>query len=1172
MRLRSSWTLLLILLACAALVLPWQQLVAQETRGSIVGRVTDQSGAVLPGATVEITNKAMGTKTALVTNDQGFYQATYLLSGLYRIEVQVAGFKKFVRDDVEVRINDRIEINISLEIGELTQTVSVTGETPLLSNTSASLGQVVDGRRITELPLAHGNPYQLIGLSNGVVFNRDPRLDRSYEPTHIVGYTVDGSRANRSDLTIDGAASTATANAFEVIATYVPPGDIIQEFKIQTATFDASFGSTEGGVTNISIKSGTNNLHGTAYYSGLPPWTANDFYANRVNQPIALFHENRWGGSAGGPFWIPGLYNGKNKTFWLFGYEGVHDTRPRNDSTSSTVPSAKMKTGDFSELLAIGPQYQIYNPFATTPSSGGRYTRQKFDGNVIPQSLINPVGKKILSYWPDPRFTPSSADGTNNNYDASLLELAKYYNWTFRVDHTISDKQRMFVRGSAYTRNSTYDNYLANTLLTGSNFQFFARNGVIDDVYTINPTTVLNVKFGYSRFIRGDTIDPTSIGFDLTTLGFPAAYNSAIPDAIRRFPAIAMSGYQSSGVAGEFRPVEAYSVPITLQKAMGKHFLKIGMEFRAYRETDSFGQNNQTGQFNFDGTYTKGPIDNSTAAPNNYGQSVAALLLGVPTSSSYVRRAASYAEQSTSWGFYLQDDWKVTSKLTLNIGLREEFEGPLTERYNRSVRGLDYNVVQSIATQVIANYTASPTPEVPASQFKVNGGLTFSGVNGQPVGLYHTPKVNLLPRFGFAYQFDNKTVVRGGYGMFLGFLGERRGDVVQTGFTRDTNFIPSNDSGLTFLTTLSNPYPNGILEPIGSSLGVQTYLGQAITFFNTSPVPSNAQRWQIGFQRELPHGLVVEATYVGNKGTHIEINRNLNVTPQQYLSKSPVRDQTTINYLTALVKNPFYGVTLPAGATSTFTASTIARERLLRPFPQFDTVNTTSYDGYSWYHGMQLRAEKRFSHSYSVIVNYGWSKFMQATELLNQDDPRPYRTISDYDAPHRLSFSAIWELPFNRLTSSGNPVASRILKGWQLSPIYQYQSGAPIGFGNLLYYGNFTDIALPSDQRTPERWFNTSGFETATAKQLANNVRTFPLRFSGIRADCTNDVGLTLLKNTKITEGKSIQFKTEALNLFNHPLMRPPSTTSTASSFGSTVGANQVNYARRIQLSVKFIF
>ncbi len=1184
MRLRTSWILFLVLLGCTVLLAPWQQLSAQETRGSIVGRVTDASGAVLPGATVVITNKAMGTKTEQVTNDQGLYQATYLLSGLYRIEVQVAGFKKFVADDVEVRINDRIQINIVLEVGGIEQTVTVVGETPLLNNTSASLGQVVDGRRITELPLAHGNPYQLIGLSGGITFNRDPRLDRPYEPTHIVGYTIDGSRANRSDLTIDGAASTATANNFEVIATYAPPGDIIQEFKVQTATFDASFGSTEGGVTNISIKSGTNNLHGTAYYSGLPPWTANDFYANRVGQPIAEFKENRWGGSVGGPVVIPGIYHGRNRTFFMFGYEGIHDSRPRNNSSSSTVPTAKMKTGDFSELLAISSQYQIYNPFgASFNSTTKRITRKKFDGNIIPASLINPLGKKILSMWPDPRFTPSSPDGTNNNYDASLTEQAKYYTWTARVDHTISNKQRLFVRGSAYTRNSTYNDYLANTLLTGNFFSFLARNGVIDHVYAINPTTVLNVKFGYSRFIRGDSADPSTIGFDLTSLGFPAAYNDAIPKEIRRFPAISMTGYQGTSGAGEWRPVEVYSLPVTLNKSLGRHFLKTGMEFRAYREVTMSFQQNQTGQFNFDGTYTRGPLDNSAGAPNSYGQSVAALLLGLPTNSSLVRRAASFAEQSTSYGFFLQDDWKVSGKLTLNLGLRWEFETPLTERFNRSVRGFDYTAVQPFAAAVQANYAKNPTPEVPADQFKIQGGLTFAGVNGEPRGLYDTPKKNFMPRFGLAYQLDDKTVVRGGYGIFFGFLGERRGDVIQTGFTQDTSFIPTND-GINFINSLSNPFPNGILDPIGSSLGAQTYVGRALTyslqgqnlaFFDPHPKTAYAQRWQLSIQREFGSGFIAEAAYVGNRGTHIEITRNLNVTPQKYLSKSPVRDQTTINYLTANVPSPFYGVTLPAGATSTFTSDKIARERLLRPFPQYDTVNATFYDGYSWYHAMQMRLEKRFSKGYSVMANYGWSKNMQATELLNQDDPRPYETISDYDNPHRLTISAILEFPFgqgHRLLSTGDPILNRIVSGWQLSPIYTYQSGGPVGFGNVLYYGNFSNLVLPSDQRTVTRWFNTDNFEKATAKQLDHNVRTFPLRFSSIRADAANEVGLTLLKNTRITEGKNVQFKAEALNAFNHPVLTAPNTTPTSSSFGSTVSANQVNYARRIQLSVKFIF
>lgn len=1164
---------------------------AQETRGSIVGKVTDPSGGVVPKATVVVTNKAMGTKTSPVTNEQGFYQAMYLTPGLYRIEVEVPGFKKYTSDDIEIRIADRLEINIQLTVGSPTETITVTGETPLLENTSASMGQVIDGRRATELPLAHGNPYELIGLAGSIGFTRDPRLDRPYEPTHIVGYTVAGTRANRSDLTIDGAASTATANNNEVIATYPPPGDIIQEFKVQTTTFDASFGQTEGGVTNISIKSGTNNLHGTAYIAGLPPaswgWAANDFYANRLNQQIAVFTEKRWGGSAGGPVYIPHLYNGKSKTFFMFGYEGIHDNRPRNDVTNGTVPTALMKQGDFSALLAIGSQYQIYNPFTRRSVSGGRYQADPFAGNKIPSSLINPVAAKILSYFPDPRFTPVDATGLGNNQDPSLVEAAKYYNWTAKIDHNASDKQRMFFRASFYTRNSLYDDYLNNPVLTGDKFYFGAKNGVFDDVYTFSATTVLDVKVGYSRFIRGDNL-PAPTGFDLTSLGFPSSYNSAIPTDIRRFPIIAMAGYQATGPPScEFRPVEIYSLPVTLARAEGKHFLKAGMEFRVYREIDGFTGANQTGSFTFDTTYTKGPLDNSAAAPSSFGQSVAALLLGIPTNSSFVRRAASYAEQSTSWGFFIQDDWKVLPKLTVNIGLRWEFEGPLTERYNRTATGFDYNAVQPIAAQAIANYAKNPVAEVPASQFKVQGGLLFAGVNGQPRGAYETPKKNIMPRFGIAYQLTPKTVIRTGYGIFYGFLGERRGDVVQTGFQRDTNFIPTTDN-INFIGTLSNPFPNGILEPVGAGAGAQTYLGQnlnysiqgqSIAFFNPKPQVSYMQRWQLGMQRELPRGIVVEVAYIGNRGTHIEITRDLNVTPQQYLSHLSARDATTINYLTKNVPNPFYQL-MPVGATSTFTGTSIALERLLRPFPQFGTVATSSNQGYSWYHGGELKVEKRFSQGYSVVLNYTRSKAMQATDLLNQDDPRPTEMISDLDTPNRLSLSALLEFPFGPgkpFQVTTNPVLSRIIGGWQLSPIWTYQSGVPINFGTDFFYnGDPTKIALPSDRQTVTRWFDTSGFVTASAAQPDHHVRTMPLRWPGVRYQSMNNWDFSLIKNTRITEGKSIQFKVEALNAMNHPLLNNGTVTATvnptSTAFGSTVGKNMGNYARRFQIGVKFIF
>lgn len=294
MKSRIVW----ILGLCAMLALAGM---AQDPRGAITGIVTDPSGAVVPNARVEVINKAMGTRQTLTTNDAGVYNALYLIPGQYQVVVEIPGFKKAIRDNIEVRVDDRVAVNIQLEVGATEQSITVTEETPLLATETASLGAVVDQRRVQELPVPHGNPYFLIGLAAGVAFTRDPRLDRPFEPTHIVGYAMDGTRANRSDVTIDGAVSTATANAGEVIASYVPPADLVQEFKVQTATFDAQFGQTEGGVTNISIKSGTNQFHGTGYYTNMTPKLfANDFFANRNGIPRPDFYYHRYGATLGG--------------------------------------------------------------------------------------------------------------------------------------------------------------------------------------------------------------------------------------------------------------------------------------------------------------------------------------------------------------------------------------------------------------------------------------------------------------------------------------------------------------------------------------------------------------------------------------------------------------------------------------------------------------------------------------------------------------------------------------------------------------------------------------------------------------------------------------------------------------------------------------------------------
>ena len=1166
---------------CLATAAAW----SQDSRGNIAGKISDPSAAVIAGAKVVVTNIAMGTATELRTNETGFYQANYLLPGMYKVEASAPGFKTVVHDNIELRVSDRLEINLTLDVGDSGQSVTVTADVPLMNTETASVGTVVDSRRIADLPLSYGNPFQLIGSAAGVAFTGDARLDRPFEPTHIVGYAMAGTRGNLSDVTIDGAPTTATANGNQVIAAYVPPTDIVQEFKVQTNTFDAQFGQTMGGVTNISLKAGSNAFHGSAGFTfQRPSFWANDFFNNSAGKPRADFMFNRWGGSFGGPVYIPKVYTGRNKTFFMFGYEGIHDSRPRHDDTTNTVPTTAEKNGDFSALLAIpgtGASYQIYNPFSRrAASTAGRYQEDPFPGNIIPPSLFSTVGKNVLSYFPTP-LTAGAPDGTNNMVDSSVTERAKYYNLSWRVDHNITTNERIFARVSLYRRDSTYNNYFSN-LATGVTFQFLARSAVFDHVAILSPTLVWNNKYSYSRFIRYQEANRDADGFDLTKLGFPASYANSIPADVRTFPQFNMTGYiPTASAAGENRPVMNHTLSSTLTKVRGSHSVRAGLEFRAYQENDKFFGFQQTGTFNFDSTWTRGPLDNAANSPGSIGQSVAALLLGLPTSTSNVARSASYAEQSNSWGLFVQDDWKVTQRLTVNLGLRYEFEQPLHERYNRSVLGFDAAYVQPFSAAAQAVYANAPLKELPASQFAARGGLNFAGVGGNPSSLYNTPKTEVMPRLGVAYQVDNHTVIRSGFGIFYGFLGARRGDVIQSGFSQNTNVVPTTDN-INFTGTLSNPFPNGISEPVGAAAGPQTFLGQTISYFNQNPQPQRVFRWELGVQHQLKGGILLDLNYTGNKTLHIDLNPtgnpnvvNTNPIPDRYLCTSPVRDDTCNNYLTGTVANPFYKLG-PAGNTQgTFTNTTIARSTLLMPYPVFGNINTSVNSGYSWYHSATVVVEKRFSKGFTATGNYTFSKFMQADELLNPGDAAPLRVISDQDVPHRFSISSVGELPFGKgkpLLSNTGRLVSRLVGGWQISGIYSYQVGFPLAWGNVLYYGNPANIVKPAGQRSVNGWFNTAGFETASGKQLANNLRTWPLRFPQIRGRNGNNIDFALIKNTRITEGRELQFRAEALNAFNHPGFPSPQMTATSSTFGKITPSNQAGYPRRLQLAVKYIF
>ncbi|HTG85755.1 MAG TPA: TonB-dependent receptor [Pyrinomonadaceae bacterium] len=1211
-----AYSLCAIAFVLAVLIAP-TSLRAQEARGTIAGTVVDANKAVIPGATVTITNVAMGTSHNVQTNDRGLFTVPYLIPGTYRIVVEAQGFKRYIREGIELQVNDRLEIDPSLEVGGSQETVTVTADAGVIESSTASMGQVVDARRVSELPTPHGDPFFLIGLAGGTTFGasavggRDVRLDRPFEPTHITGYSIDGTRPNRGDVTIDGAPSTSVANAFEVTASYVPPTDIIQEVKVQTASFDAQFGNTEGGVTNIVIKSGTNDINGSAYWVKMPvSLAANDFFANRNGTARPQIPYDRPGFTVTGPVVLPKIYNGRNKTFFSWGYEYIKDIRTRNNG-NFTTPTDAMKAGDFSALLALGSQYQIFNPYSRriNPQNTSQFILDPFkcDGagnpivptvtgtqvggtncNKLPTQLVNPVARSIVNqYWPSPLNTPSSPDGSNNYLQPDLVETARYYTNTIRIDHVFNNNHRMFGRASWYTRNSDYNNFFKN-LATGQEFQFISRQFTIDDVYSLNATTVLNVQYSYNRFIRVDGQNSEGDGFDLTTVGFPARYQALVPEDKRHFPAIGINGYLGTRVNDEFRPNDIHSFRGVVNKVFNTHSMKFGTEFRAYRENSFNNINDWTGRFDFTGDLVRGPITTSAGAPNDRGQSFAQFLLGLPSqANSYIARLADYAEQSTSWGFFAHDDWRIHPRLTLNLGLRYEFEGGMTERYNRSVRDFPLDYIQPIEGAARAKYALNPIAGLPADQFFVRGGLTFAAVNGEPRELYNTPRDNFMPRLGFAYQLteDGKTVIRGGYGEYYGFLGQRRGDVNQTGFSQNTPFITVGSNGFSIVNTLSNPFPDGVQEPVGAGLGFQTNIGNAVTFFNPNPEIGKMQRWQFSIQRELPWGFVVEAAYVGNKGSDIEVNRNLNATPLKYLSTSPLRDATVENFLGGNVPNPLRDL-VPTNSTIG-SGTNIIRERLLRPYPHFDTVNTTTNEGQSWYHSGQLNVQKRFSQGYTVNLAYTWSKFIEQIDLLNASDPAPTKMISAFDAPHRVALSWIYELPFGKgkaIGDSSNPVISRVLTGWQVTGIYAWQVGPPLNFAtNVIYLGG--KIALPEDQRSLNRWFDTSRFDTrATAlingvstqiQPTGRNIRTFPLRFSDVRAENVNNVDVSLFKNTAITEGTKFQIRFDLLNALNHPWLFSGGAIQmnpTASNFGQITAGNQANYARRVQVMLKFIF
>jgi len=1119
---------------------------AQDPRGNIIGRVTDASGSPIPNAAIKVTNAGTGISVAAASTDGGDYRAPYLNPGRYSVEVEAAGFSKHIRQNVEVRTTETVTLDIEMKVGQVSESVEVTAETPLLNSADVSLGQVIDQRRIEELPLFAGNAMDLVHLAPGTVNGTNLRLRKAPFNAAPSQFSTNGGGNNQNDFTIDGVVNVYSDGTAPRVA-FSPPQTSIAEFKVQTSSFDASTGFSLGSTVNVTTKGGTNEIHGELHY-----WLrhskldAPTIFQNRAGQKLPLYQDNRFGGSAGGPLSLPKVYSGKNRTFWFYAFEANLFGDPNVGSQVSTVPTAEMRRGDLSPLLRLSANNQVYDPLTTAAAAGGRFQRQPFAGNVIPTSRLDPVAQNLLKAWPSPN-QPGTADFRNNFFLAGKA-LETYWTNIGRIDHAFSQNHRIFLRFHRDYWQEDKNRFFGPDNITGIILNRVNRGAAFDDVLVIKPTLLLNFRYGLTQQEFPER--RVSRGFDLSSLGLSPALVNSIDKSVATFPRLNVAPFSTvsnweSGDGTTASLIHNFNLTLTWNK--GKHNLRFGHDFRNLRENRNRFPTSTAPDYNFNSTFTRGPLD--TAAPPQVGGEIASFLLGVPGGSMAVN--ASYAERNSIYAFYVQDDYKVTPKLTLNLGLRYEVESPTTERYDRAARNFDATTSNPVEAQARAQYAASPIPELPVSQFAVRGGLTFVNAGGNPRGYWETAKKNFMPRIGLAYQFDSKTVLRAGYGVYFSPLGTLYTNTEPAGFSLSTPIQASLDNGLTYIATTANPFPSGLSQPAGAAGGLLTNIGQAVNAFPSRRSNANAQRWSFGFQRQLPGQFLLETTYVGNRGTRLNVLRNMNFLPAQYLSTSPTRDQATINYLGANFPNPLRGTNPIFGANTN-------RASLLRPYPQFGNVNIYDPAGYSWYHSLQARVEKRMSRGFTTQLSYTWSKNMQATEMMNDQDPRPYEVISDLDRTHRVTASGIWELPFGRGRRWGtnwHPVLNGIAGGWQLNGAWQHQSGQPLGFGNAIFNGDLKNVLRPEGERGVDGWFNlNAGFERNAALQLANNLRRFPLRFSGIRGPNQDRVDFGLIKNFAITERWRLQFRAETFNALNRPNLANPNTTVTSGAFGTITG------------------
>lgn len=1173
----SIRTLLVLLLALCSVSLTF----GQTSTGSVTGTVTDSSGAAVGSATVTLTNIGTNEARTATTSNLGYYSFQLLPPADYRLDVSMSGFKTFSLGRLSLQVGQTVAQNVTLQLGQETQTVTVTESGVQVESASSSLGTVLGNTSIVDLPTNGRNSYGFAQLVPGV---RAPNLftQVAYGNYNDQFLSINGSRVNVSMFLLDGGWNSNSG--FNGPGIY-PPIDLVQEYKVQTSNVPAEFGNTAGGVINVVTKSGTNQVHGSLYeFLRNDYFDANNFFANSAGEKIAPIRFNQFGGAFGGPVYIPKLYDGRNKTFFFVSYEGLRWVRAY--TTNGTMPTALQRAGDFSQTFnQAGQQIAVYDPNSTVRQPNGQYLRTQLPGNRMLPSQINPVSAALTAYLPLPNTLGNPLTGANN-FTSTMSAPTNENTISLRADQKITDNQKIFVRWSQNTgtvdRPDVYGNgnpNFAYSQPTNGTDISHNQEATVNYNYVINPTTVLELSSSVLHYWLGR--QNPALGFNPTQVGMPSYFNNV--GLTPCFPSISVSGMGTSinvpdtggGFIGDCQytnqSYDTFSEYGNLTKVSGAHTFKMGADWfdNRWSQRPQPASNN----YSFSSDFTQGP--NPVAASSSSGVGFASFLFGTGDSGSIQSTSPGEFVSYHSYGFYFQDDWKVSPKLTINLGVRYDFNAPWSEKYNR-----------------INNWDGTTITDV--NGLALRGGLQFPGVNGLPRGQFQNNRTNIAPRFGFAYSPDQKTVVRGGFGMYYGptngaaFAGNMS---PYTGFSASTSWI-STLNGITPASLLNDPFPSGFQRAPGSSEGLLTLLGQSLETMDRGRLNLYSEQWNFGIERTLPGSFLLSAAYAGSHGVHLYSPVNYNQLPDQYLSMG--------NSLLSLVPNPFYGL-VTSGPLST---PTVQQSQLLRPYPQFQTITAESNSyGNSIYHSLQVKLERRFSHGVGMLLSYTYSKLIDdvlpsdtysgfpgesfsAGYIQDSYNRRADRSVASFDTPNYLTVNGNWDLPIGKGQTFLNRGgwANALVGGWQLNGIFNMHTGSPLGLTtqtNTLYnysaYGyagnverpNYVGGAVYTPGSIASRvgdYFNVGAFGLPEPFTYGNSGRLLPY----LRGPGAVQLDMSLFKEIPVHERMHLQFRAEVFNLLNHPQFDNPNTVIGSPQAG--VISNQVNSPRDIQLALKLLF